>query len=555
MTELALGTVTDASDPRRRRLRRQPGVRERVDRASAGPRSRAAPPRRGSRATRSSARAPARSPTWRSGRRRGRAARRRGRRRRHGLRGRQRPHARGRGGPTSSSRSSRAAPARTSCARSRSRANLDRALAIAGTARCATIDVGPRPLPRLGAARGGGVVRELRRRRDQRRDRPARERDLEGARRADLVLLGHASPSSRAGSRAPMTGAGGRRAALGPDARGARDERPSTPGAGCASTPDASPDDGLLDAMLIGDVNEADFVANAPEDVPRDAHVATRRSRSLRGARVDDRGRRSPPGHARRRAAGHDADHVRRRAEGAAPSGSGLSGGLLRRRRASWRRGLPLRASRPRLLRRRLRLLARAARLRLLGGRLRLPSSRAARRFSSRSRWPAQVLDLVRGGEADLRERLPRLLVDLALRGHRARRARRSRAGCGPSSSMSFVTASSPRVRSLVSTLVIASCSRSRPYGSPWLRLLDNTHGAGERSVLPDGAGAVRRRRRSGTPPSRAAPAGEERRDDRDGDEVPAAAARNARAPSRQASTIAPAAVEARRRRARAARA
>ena len=45
--------------------------------------------------------------------------------------------------------------------------------------------------------------------------------------------------------------------------------------AGCGSAPDAEPDDGLFDVLLIGDVTKRDFVAHVPEDLPRQAPAAS----------------------------------------------------------------------------------------------------------------------------------------------------------------------------------------------------------------------------------------------------------------------------------------
>ena len=56
-------------------------------------------------------------------------------------------------------------------------------------------------------------------------------------------------------------------------------------GGGMRVTPDASPDDGLLDALLIGDVNKADFVRTLPK-MYRGTHVRHPKVEVLRGATV-----------------------------------------------------------------------------------------------------------------------------------------------------------------------------------------------------------------------------------------------------------------------------
>ena len=48
---------------------------------------------------------------------------------------------------------------------------------------------------------------------------------------------------------------------------------------GMRVAPDASPDDGLFDVVLIGDVSKADFV-DLPEDLPRHAYRAREGGRS-----------------------------------------------------------------------------------------------------------------------------------------------------------------------------------------------------------------------------------------------------------------------------------
>jgi len=54
---------------------------------------------------------------------------------------------------------------------------------------------------------------------------------------------------------------------------------------GMRTTPGASPDDGLLDALLIGDVTKADFVATFPK-IYRGRHVGHPKIEHLRGRRI-----------------------------------------------------------------------------------------------------------------------------------------------------------------------------------------------------------------------------------------------------------------------------
>ena len=57
-------------------------------------------------------------------------------------------------------------------------------------------------------------------------------------------------------------------------------------GGGMRVAPDASPDDGLLDALLIGDVNKADFVRTLPK-MYRGTHIRHPKVELLRGATVE----------------------------------------------------------------------------------------------------------------------------------------------------------------------------------------------------------------------------------------------------------------------------
>ena len=56
-------------------------------------------------------------------------------------------------------------------------------------------------------------------------------------------------------------------------------------GGGMHVTPDAAPDDGLFDTMLIGDVTKLDFVTTFPK-IYRGRHLSHAKIDVLRGARV-----------------------------------------------------------------------------------------------------------------------------------------------------------------------------------------------------------------------------------------------------------------------------
>ena len=82
-------------------------------------------------------------------------------------------------------------------------------------------------------------------------------------------------------------------------------------------TPEAEPDDGLFDVLLIGDVTKRRPRAHPAEDLPRHAPAAPE---GRAPARLDglDRGADPASGRARRRAAGHDAGDLRGRSPGSA---------------------------------------------------------------------------------------------------------------------------------------------------------------------------------------------------------------------------------------------
>jgi diacylglycerol kinase (ATP) len=59
-------------------------------------------------------------------------------------------------------------------------------------------------------------------------------------------------------------------------------------GGGMAMTPDAQPDDGLLDVLLIGDITRRDLALTLPK-VYRGTHLPHPKAEALRGRRVSVR--------------------------------------------------------------------------------------------------------------------------------------------------------------------------------------------------------------------------------------------------------------------------
>ena len=90
-------------------------------------------------------------------------------------------------------------------------------------------------------------------------------------------------------------------------------------GGGMMLTPEAEPDDGLLDVLLIGDLTKRDLVLTMPKTY-RGKHLPHPKAELLRGTTATIEAPRAAPGRARRRAAGDDARALRdrpRRAEAA----------------------------------------------------------------------------------------------------------------------------------------------------------------------------------------------------------------------------------------------
>ncbi len=98
-------------------------------------------------------------------------------------------------------------------------------------------------------------------------------------------------------------------------------------GGGMMMLPDAEPDDGLFDVLLIGDVTKRDLMFTLPKSY-KGKHLPHPRLEVLRGRVVTDRRGRAAPDRDRRRAAGDDPRAVRDPAAGAAGSGSPAEDGL-----------------------------------------------------------------------------------------------------------------------------------------------------------------------------------------------------------------------------------
>jgi len=77
--------------------------------------------------------------------------------------------------------------------------------------------------------------------------------------------------------------------------------------------PDAQPDDGLFDVVLIGDINKRDFVTTAPK-IYKGTYLQHPKVELLRARAVTVRRPRAAADRARRRAGRHDAGALRDRA-------------------------------------------------------------------------------------------------------------------------------------------------------------------------------------------------------------------------------------------------
>ena len=100
-------------------------------------------------------------------------------------------------------------------------------------------------------------------------------------------------------------------------------------GGGMMMLPEAKPDDGLFDVLLIGDVTKRDLLVHPSEELQGQAPSAPAARGSPRACRHRRRGR-AAPDRDRWRAARDDARAIRDRAAGAEGSRPGL-GGLARR--------------------------------------------------------------------------------------------------------------------------------------------------------------------------------------------------------------------------------
>ena len=117
----------------------------------------------------------------------------------------------------------------------------------------------------------------------ERRGRQARERDRQGARRQGLVRLEHGG-RLRALAERGGHGQGRRRGAERPDVR--RDVANGRYlGGGMKITPDAEPDDGAFDVLLIGDISKGDLMVNLPK-IYRGTHLPHPKAELLRGSHV-----------------------------------------------------------------------------------------------------------------------------------------------------------------------------------------------------------------------------------------------------------------------------
>ncbi len=211
----------------------------------------------------------------------------------------------------SSSPSSRAAPGRTSCGPSGSRRSRrgDRGRARRRRARDRR---GQGLLPSLGRLGGKRVLRQRRKRRDERRERRCgrtRRRRRSAARRRSSGRRWRSSPAGRT-SRSPWTSASEHREGSMLDVIVANCE---WLGGGMRMTPNAKPDDGVFDVLLIGDVTKRDLVQTLPK-IYRGTHLPHPKAEELRGRDGARRCRDPAPRRARRGAARDDARDLRGRA-------------------------------------------------------------------------------------------------------------------------------------------------------------------------------------------------------------------------------------------------
>ena len=154
------------------------------------------------------------------------------------------------------------------------------AVMLSGAVR--TIDAG-RIAYRSWSGGRGRLLRQQRERRDERRGRTTRELLLEGARRRASFLYATLAVFARwHATEMEVEVDDERRSGLLYDAIVANCRYL---GGGMAMTPDAEPDDGLLDVLVIGDITRRDLALTLPK-VYRGTHLPHPKAEALRGRRV-----------------------------------------------------------------------------------------------------------------------------------------------------------------------------------------------------------------------------------------------------------------------------
>ncbi len=160
---------------------------------------------------------------------------------------------------------------------------LDDAFSVVLAGTVATDRPRPGDVPLVERRDGDAVLRERRERRDERRDREARER-VEEPLREGLVLLRDVLGVRALARRARCACRSTTRSATG----AMRDVVVANCryfGGGMMICPEAEPDDGVLDALLIGDITKTDLALTLPK-IYRGTHLPHPKAELLRGTTV-----------------------------------------------------------------------------------------------------------------------------------------------------------------------------------------------------------------------------------------------------------------------------
>ena len=161
---------------------------------------------------------------------------------------------------------------------------IEEAAEVALRGECRIVDLGRATFRAWDGSEATLLLREHRERRDERRDRPARELDDQAARREGVLPVGD--------SRRLLALDARRRSSCEVDDERRRGRMFDVVvangryfGGGMEICPEALPDDGLLDVLTIGDLTKRDLMTTMPKTY-RGSHLPHPKAELLRGSAV-----------------------------------------------------------------------------------------------------------------------------------------------------------------------------------------------------------------------------------------------------------------------------